>query len=160
MKLIGTGSVLITALLLSACGHGIDSGTGKKIGQVIQLGKHGLLNSCQTYEGKMVRGGLNTGSGVQGGVFEFTVEGDDLYNRLQKAMEAQQEIEVSYQKVSMSGACTCESDHFIRDFRVMAETTPTLTVKTPSGNATDIPGTVSDKERKLHQLLHEILTEK
>jgi len=143
------------AIMLSAYGHGIDSGDGKKIGQVIQLGKHGML--CSTYEGKLVRGGMNTGSGVLGGVFDFTVEGDDLYSRLNKAMEAQQEIEITYHKVSFSGPCTSESDHFVRGFRVISDTAPTVQVK-PSDAASATPNP-SEKERKLQKLLHELLTE-
>ncbi len=118
MKL--TTIVVTAALALSACGHGVASGTGKKIGQVLQIGQHGWM--CSTYEGKLARGGLNGGSGAVGGVFDFTVEGEDLFRKLNDAMERQQEIEVSYQKVSFSGPCTSESDHFVTGFRVLQET--------------------------------------
>ena len=105
-----------------ACGHGIYSGSGKKIGQVLQLGSHGMV--CATYEGKLARGGLNGGSGAVGGVFEFTVEGDELFKALIEAMEKQEEIEVTYEKVTFSGPCTSESDHFVKSFRVLQQTLP------------------------------------
>lgn len=121
--------VVIGCLLLTSCGHGIQSGTGKKIGQVIQIGKHGMF--CGTYEGKLVRGGFNTGSGVSGGVFNFTVDSEPLFTLLTQAMEKQQEIEIEYTKVSFSGPCTSESDHFVTRFRVVSETNPTVTVRQP-----------------------------
>ena len=83
---------LAFVVLLAGCGHGINSGTGKKIGQVIQLGQHGMI--CKTYEGKLVRGGFNTGSGVAGGVFEFTVDSPELFTLLNIAMEKQQEASI------------------------------------------------------------------
>ena len=154
MKIKHLVSLLAVVTLMGlglGCGHGIDTGDGKKIGQVIQLGKHGWL--CSTYEGKLVRGGFNTGSGVSGGVFDFTVESEDLYSRLMKAMELQQEVEVSYKKVNLSGPCACESDHFITSFRVL-DSQRIITV-TDQPNAA--PAT-SEKERKIQQLLHEILS--
>ena len=127
-----TTTILASMLLLTVgCGHGVDAGAGKKIGQVIQLGQHGWM--CSTWEGRLVRGGFNTGSGVVGGVFDFTVEDPGLVGKLTVAMEKQQELEVTYKKVAFSGPCTCESDHFITGFRVLTETTPTVVV-TPAAD--------------------------
>lgn len=141
MKLL----TITISLVLIGCGHGITSGEGKKIGQVIQLGKHGVL--CTTYEGKLVRGGFNTGSGVSGGVFDFTVEGDDLFNRLNTAMEKQQEIEVRYTKVNLSGLCTSDSDHFVTGFNVVSDTTPSVVVT---------PKVDSDRDKKKADLLRQL----
>lgn len=111
---------ILGCLVLFGCGHGIKSGTGKKIGQVLQIGQHGMF--CSTYEGKLARGGLNAGSGAVGGIFEFTVDSEALFTRLNEAMEKQQEIEISYVKVTLAGLCTSESDHFVTGFRVLQET--------------------------------------
>ncbi len=136
--------IIALSSLLVGCGHGINSGTGKKIGQVIQIGQHGMF--CSTYEGKLVRGGFNTGSGVSGGVFDFTVDSDALFMSLNHAMEAQQEIEITYTKVTFSGPCTAESDHFVTAFRVISETTPTVTVKPPA----------DEKEKKRQELIKQL----
>jgi len=135
---------IATLLSLTACGHGINSGTGKKIGQIIQLGQHGMF--CSTYEGRLVRGGFNTGSGVSGGVFEFTVDSASLYEQLMQVMEKQQEIEVTYTKASLTGACTSESDHFVTSFRVITDTTPSVVLKKPE----------DEKERRKQELLKEL----
>lgn len=137
-------ALALVSVFLSGCGHGLQSGTGKKIGQVIQIGQHGLL--CKTYEGKLVRGGFNTGSGVSGGVFEFTVDDHSMFAELQKAMESQEEIEVTYQKVSFSGPCTSESDHFVTGFRKLADTSPSVSIR-PS---------LSEKEQKRRALMEQL----
>jgi hypothetical protein len=144
MKYIGS-LLMIGMMFLVGCGHGIDSGDGKKIGQVIQMGRHGWM--CPTYEGSIVRGGFNTGSGVAGGTFYFTVEDPKLVERLFKAMEQQQEIEVTYKKVSFSGPCTCESDHFVTSFEVLKDTTPSVTVN---------PAAVDPKEAKRKELMQQL----
>lgn len=137
-KIIG---LIIALIVATGCGTGVKTGTGKKIGQVIQIGAHGMM--CDTYEGKLVRGGFNTGSGVAGGTFEFTVLDEGMFKRLEKAMELQQEIEVDYRSAAFSGVCTTESGHYVTGFRVLNETTPTVVVK---------PLEVSEKERKRAEL--------
>lgn len=112
--------VALSMLVLAACGTGYDAGNGKKIGQVIQIGKHGLV--CGTYEGILARGGLNGGSGAVGQSMEFSVVDQAVYERLVKAMESQQEIEATYSLRGFVGACTAETAKIITDFRVLQET--------------------------------------
>ena len=108
------------------------------------MGQHGWM--CPTWEGKLVRGGFNTGSGVVGGVFDFTVDDAAMAAYLTHAMEKQQELEVTYQKVSLSGPCTSESDHFITNVRVLSETTPTVAIAPQ----------VDPKEVKRRELLQQL----
>lgn len=115
---------LIVLMMIAAggCGYGIKSAEGKKIGQVVKLGEYGLL--CSTYEGELVRGGLSGGSGVNGTAFHFTVPSKELYEKLLPIMEAQQEIEVSYTKATLTGPCSSEgnSEAFVTGFRVLGPT--------------------------------------
>lgn len=137
-------TILTLSVMLVGCGRGFSSGTGKKIGQVIQLGKHGLF--CDTYEGRLVRGGFNTGSGVSGRVFDFTVLDETLFRELNIAMEKQQELEISYEQVILSGPCTSESTHFVTHFRVLSETTPGVEIRPQ----------LSEKDRRKQELLKQL----
>jgi hypothetical protein len=105
-------------LFLVGCGYGIKSGDGKKIGQVVKMGQYGMV--CDTYEGELVRGGFNGGSGVNGSAFHFSVKDEALYKRLLKVMEDQQEIEVTYTKSNFSGPCSGDAGVWVTDFRVLS----------------------------------------
>jgi len=133
--------VLIIFMITVGCGHGISSGDGKKIGQVIQMGQHGMV--CQTYEGKIVRGGFGNGSGVQGGVFDFTVENPKIIDQLNKAMEDRSEIEITYKKVTFSSVCACESDHFVTEVKVISDPCSSKSAADP-------------KEQKRQELLRQL----
>lgn len=105
-------------VLLVGCGRGINSGKGQKIGQIVKIAEHGMI--CTTWEGEIIRGGFNGGSGVNGTVLDFTILDRGLYERLKTAMEQQQEIELFYDKASLTGPCTSETSVFATDFRVLS----------------------------------------
>jgi hypothetical protein len=98
---------------------GFSSGSGKKVGQVLQIGEHGV--GCSTYEGTIARGGLSGGSGAVAGVLDFTVTDTKVFNALNEAMEKRQEIEVTYNKVVLVGRCYAESNHIVTGFKVLDE---------------------------------------
>lgn len=104
-------------LFTMGCGSGFDSGDGKKIGQIVKIGEHGVF--CPTYEAEIIRGGFNGGSGVNGLALDFTIKNKKLYHDLVLAMEAQQEIELSYDKRAMSGPCYSETAIVATGFRVL-----------------------------------------
>ena len=99
-------TALITTFLLSGCW---DMGGGEKIGSITRLQRTGAF--CKTWEGEIIRGGLNSGSGVVGNAFHFTVEDDTLAQQVQKAMEAQQEVKITYNKEALS-FCRSDSDSY------------------------------------------------
>jgi len=111
--------IVLSIIGLSACGGGISSGSGKKIGQVVKMGQYGMI--CDTYEGELMRGGLTGGTGVNGNSFHFSVKRKKLFDKLSAAMEAQQEIEVSYEKANFSGPCSGEAGVWVTDFRVLSQ---------------------------------------
>jgi hypothetical protein len=92
----------ILCALLSGCW---DLGTGEKIGSITRLQKTGAF--CKTWEGISQRGGINNGSGVMGGEFHFTVEDEALAKKVLQAMEAQQEVKLSFRKEAFTW---CRSD--------------------------------------------------
>ncbi len=105
------------SLLSSGCGSGCESGEGKKIGQIVKIASHGFF--CSTYEAELIRGGFNGGSGVNGNSLNFTIKSKKLYDQLMKAMENQQEIELSYSRTAFSGPCYSESNIIATGFKVL-----------------------------------------
>ncbi len=111
---------MISMFFVGACGSGIDTGEGKKIGQIVKIGQHGMF--CSTYEAEIIRGGLNGGSGVNGSSLHFTIKDKKLANQLEKAMEEQQEIELSYKQGKFTGFCYGETNIFATGFKILNKT--------------------------------------
>lgn len=88
-------------------------GDGEKIGQIVKLSKQGLIN--QTWEGQLIRGGMNGGSGAFGTVpFNFTVESDDLVAKVKQYMQNQTEVLVAYRIEGIYSPFRSESrGHFL-----------------------------------------------
>lgn len=83
--------VAFAGLTLTSCK---DTGSGEKIGMVTKLAQQGVF--CKTWEGEIVRGGMNGGTGVNGSSFHFTVTDESLVKKVQQAMEGQHEVKISY----------------------------------------------------------------
>lgn len=103
-------------LILSIAGCGLPNtspGSGEKIGQVVKLSKQGIL--CKTWEGQLIRGGMVGGSGAFGTIpFDFTVESDELAQKVQKYMQDQTEVIVRYQVEGFYAWCRSDSmGHFL-----------------------------------------------
>lgn len=111
-------SIIITSfLLISGCISGINSGEGKKIGQIVKIAKHRIF--CSTYEAEIIRGGFNGGSGVNGAALNFTIKNKKLYQDLTDAMENQQEIELRYVRRALTGPCYSETGIIATGFKVI-----------------------------------------
>jgi hypothetical protein len=107
-------AAIVAATTLTGC---LKTGDGEKIGMVTKLAKQGVM--CPTYEGEIVRGGLNGGSGVNGASFHFTVESEDMAKKVKEAMEGQKEVKITY---SSEFATLCRSDsgnHFLTSIDVI-----------------------------------------
>lgn len=94
--------IALLPLFLAACW---ETGNGEKVGTITRLNKRGFF--CQTWEGEIIRGGLNTGSGVMGAAFHFTIEDQRLVPIVQKMMDTQQEVKIRFRSEAIS---FCRSD--------------------------------------------------
>ncbi len=73
----------------------LSHGDGTKIGQVVKLSKQGFIR--QTWESQLIRGGMVGGSGAFGTQpFDFTIEDDDLVQKVEQYMEDQTEVIIKY----------------------------------------------------------------
>lgn len=108
-----------------------DYGGGEKVGTITRLNRQGLI--CKTWEGEIIRGGLNTGSGVMGQAFHFTIEDDGLAKEVEKAMNSQQEVKISY-KMEAITICRSDSQNYF-----LTKIEPLAVVSTPPNQSRDIP---------------------
>lgn len=110
MKKLGAMLILLT---LFGCGLNGDRGTGEKIGQIVKLSKQGVIVS--TWEGQLIRGGMNGGSGSFGTVpFDFTVDDEAMVPKLREYMEKQTEIVIHYRTEGVYAAWRSDSSgHFL-----------------------------------------------
>ncbi|MEI6057916.1 MAG: type II secretion system protein [bacterium] len=88
-------------------------GSGEKIGQVVKFSKQGFISD--TWEGQLIRGGMNGGSGSFGTVpFDFTVEGEEMAKIVKQCMHDQTEVIVVYRIEGIYSAFRSESEgHFL-----------------------------------------------
>lgn len=117
LKQLLLACVTSISLLSSGCGSGFESGEGKKIGQIVKIGSHGFF--CSTYEAELIRGGFNSGSGVNGNALNFTIKSKKLYEQLTTAMENQSEVELHYSRRAFSGPCYSETNVVATSFKVL-----------------------------------------
>jgi hypothetical protein len=152
MKIRSVFTALIAvfiSLLLSGCW---DMGGGEKIGSITRLQRTGVF--CKTWEGEIIRGGLNSGSGVVGNAFHFTVEDDTLAQQVQKAMEAQQEVKITYKQ---EGVTLCRSDshnYFLTKIEPLnAVSVPPTQSKEVTGIAPAKPADITQELLKQNQAM-------
>ncbi len=69
---------------------------GEKIGNIVKIGKQGLL--IKTNEAELIRGGLNNGNGSFGRPFDFTIEDDQKREVAEKAFDEQKPVRIKYHK--------------------------------------------------------------
>jgi len=108
--------VLIFVTLLFGCVGGCQHyqtrivGNGTKVGTVIKLAQEGFLQSCKTWEGELIRGGMNNGSGAfSTKPLYFTVNDPGLLREVQAALDGQYEVEVTY--IQFYGPMFCASEN-------------------------------------------------
>ena len=120
---------ILSLFLLAGCW---DTGSGEKLGTITRLQRTGLF--CKTWEGEIIRGGLNAGSGVVGAAFHFTIEDDALAEQVKKAMEAQQEVKITY-RTEANSLCRSDSNStFLSKIEAIG------TVTTPPKQSSEVPG--------------------
>lgn len=99
--------VVLVSLFVAACGanNPVD---GEKIGMIVRLEKSGVL--FKTWEGQLIRGGMNDGSGVMGiQPFHFTIEDQRLVDQVREAMENQTEVLITYETEGIYSAARSDS---------------------------------------------------
>src|SRR4051812_47921698 len=89
MNKLHSATWLAITLALSGC---FQDSTGEKVGGITRLSHDGFMPFCKTWEGEIIRGGLSNGSGVFGAPFHFTVQGDELVQKVKQALESQKEV--------------------------------------------------------------------
>ena len=120
-------SVVVLSLLLSGCW---DKGSGEKIGSIVRLQRTGMF--CKTWEGEIIRGGLNSGSGSMGSIFHFTVEDEGVAQQVQKAMETQQEVKITYREEAL-WFCRSDSNGYF-----LTKVEPLRAVSTPPTQSKEV----------------------
>lgn len=111
---VGTLLAAVACLSMTGCG---TKGTGEKVGIVTKLARTGFF--CKTWEGQIIRGGFNSGSGAAGAPFEFTVEDPKLLPIIQHALENQQEIKLTYREELMTFCRSDSDDNFVTSVQVI-----------------------------------------
>lgn len=107
-KFFPTLVITLCTVLLAGCW---DTGGGEKIGSITRLNRQGVF--CKTWEAEIIRGGLNTGSGVMGQAFHFTIENDALAKEVEKYMNSQQEVKITYKRELNSWCRSDSADVFL-----------------------------------------------
>lgn len=87
-------AVIALLVVTAACGVNTSPGEGEKVGQIVKLSKIGLIS--KTWEGEIVRGGFQSGGGVNGQAFYFTIESEADAARVRGFMEKQTEVRLKY----------------------------------------------------------------
>lgn len=103
----------VSFVLLTGCGINLSPGTGEKVGQIVKLNKQGLIR--ETWEGQLIRGGMNNGSGSFGMVpFEFTIDDDSILQKVKDALDKQTEVKIKYRMEGLYSFFRTDSGgHFI-----------------------------------------------
>lgn len=110
-----TAAIMIFWSIFSqrSCGVNFSNGTGEKVGQIVKFSQQGWFN--KTWEGQLIRGGMNGGSGAFGTVpFNFTIEDVNLANKVEQCMRDQTEVVVHYRIEGIYSPFRSESQgHFL-----------------------------------------------
>jgi hypothetical protein len=89
--------VILFAALLLVCGCNRMVGRGEKVGTIIKLAQEGFW--VKTWEGEMIRGGMNSGNGAfSTKPLHFTVMDESLLPKVQAAFDNQKEVIVTYEE--------------------------------------------------------------
>jgi hypothetical protein len=73
---------------------------GQKTGQIVDIWQSGLL--IKTWECKLIRGGLDDGSGAFGQSIQLTIENEDQLQQAKECMRKKSPVIVSYHKELVS----------------------------------------------------------
>jgi hypothetical protein len=86
--------LLLLVIAVSGCNR--LTGNGEKVGTIIKLSQEGYW--VKTWEGEMVRGGMNSGTGAfSTKPLHFTVDDQSLLPKVRQAFDEQKEVVVTYE---------------------------------------------------------------
>jgi hypothetical protein len=108
--ILGLGALIVTV------GHR-EIASGDKVGVFTKMGKQGVFH--KTWEGELIRGGMQGGTGVNGAAFHFTVKQDELVGRVEKAMESGAEVKISYRREWFTFGQSESDDFFLTGITVI-----------------------------------------
>ncbi len=141
-----------------------ETGNGEKIGTITRLNKRGVF--CQTWEGEIIRGGLNTGSGVMGAAFHFTIEDEKLVPLVKHFMETTQEVEIGFRSEAVTFCRSDSRNYFLKSIRPLNQVaTPPAQSKdiyppTPQGGTPHGNPTLEQLLRQNNELLQRLLQQR
>ncbi|MFI0478680.1 MAG: hypothetical protein ACH349_06160 [Candidatus Rhabdochlamydia sp.] len=88
-----TASVILLCLPLTGCWTVEE---GQQTGQIVNIWKSGRF--IKTWECKLIRGGLDDGSGVLGQSVQLTIEDEDQLNKAREFMIKKKNVVISWHK--------------------------------------------------------------
>jgi len=112
---------LVLLLLLSTCGLSgcWTTKSGQKSGVIVKVAKEGKY--WGTYEGELIRGGLEDASGVTGRSFNFTIGQfrSELVEKAELAMQNNSHVVITYHCESIVAPWRGETDCFVDDIKIL-----------------------------------------
>ncbi|MFC3907616.1 hypothetical protein ACFORL_00800 [Legionella dresdenensis] len=108
--------ILSMATTLTGCW---TNKSGKKSGVIVKVAKEGRY--WGTYEGELIRGGLENASGVTGRAFLFTLGQfkSDLVDKAQSAMESNKHVIITYHCEEFVFPWRGETNCFADDIKIL-----------------------------------------
>lgn len=105
--------VFLLALLFVGCGEGYSE--GERTGIVTKFSKTGLI--WKTWEGEMNLGGVVPGreGAMVPNIWEFTVEGDEIVERVKQIQREQKPVTFRYRKWIIRPAPRTETGYFVTE---------------------------------------------
>lgn len=110
-------AIIGSIVVLTACG---DTGGGEKVGSITKLAQQGLL--CKTWEGQIIRGGFQNGSGASGAAFDFTIDNNpELVKKVEHLLNTQQEVKLTYRTEFVTWCRSDSRNHFLTDIEALGQ---------------------------------------
>lgn len=131
--------VAVASLALTGCW---EVQNGEKIGRMTRIADQGLF--IKTHEAELVRGGFTDGSGVSGAAFHFTIEDEAMLKAASAALEAQQEVKITFAKEKFTFLRSESDGYFLKSLEV---------IKKPVAQGVTATATASDKQAVIVELL-------
>ncbi|STX49993.1 secreted protein [Legionella busanensis] len=119
MRIILAGLLLVTSSLLTGCW---TTQSGQKSGIIVKVAKEGRY--WGTYEGELIRGGLDNASGATGKEFHFTLGQfkSDLVKKAILAMESNKHVMLTYHCEAFTFPWSGETKCFVDDIKILEST--------------------------------------
>ncbi|MDP3269651.1 MAG: hypothetical protein Q8M40_11495 [Legionella sp.] len=108
--------MLVTTLCLSGCW---TTKSGQKSGIIVKVAKEG--NYWATYEGELIRGGLENASGATGREFHFTIGQfrSELVKKAETALQNNDHVIVTYHCEGLVAPWRGETNCFADDIKIV-----------------------------------------